>query len=418
MQIGGTTLELVLGDITEQTVDVIVNAANAHLAGGGGVDGAIHRKAGTSLIEETRQKYPNGCPTGSAVVTGAGNLSAKFVFHAVGPRWNGGTGGEAEQLRSAYRKCLELAVENHCESIAFPSISTGAYGYPINQAAEIALQTVKDFCNEKPDSGMTLVRFVLFSGGDFQVYAGVLDGQTSSEQEYSGKAKPNTLSVNILADSSGSMANIADDMSGSLNTLMEENRNIPAEVTVTYSIFSTAYMPQFAEKPIQDVPPFKIVPTNSTALLESACKMINEVDARFAAMPEYPEKVMFVIVTDGQENASAPEYTRTRLFSLIKRQTEKRNWVFLYFGANQDAIQEAQSFGIDGDKALNWRASKAGVARNSERMSLKMKQMAAAKFEMLQDVAFDDEDREETAPPPVEDSPRRRGLLSFLKGWR
>jgi O-acetyl-ADP-ribose deacetylase (regulator of RNase III) len=176
MQIGGTTLELVLGDITEQTVDVIVNAANAHLAGGGGVDGAIHRKAGTSLIEETRQKHPNGCPTGSAVVTGAGNLSAKFVFHAVGPRWHGGNGGETEQLCSAYHKCLELAVENHCGSIAFPSISTGAYGYPVNQAAEIALQTVNDFCIKKQDSGMTLVRFVLFSGDDFQVYAAVLDG--------------------------------------------------------------------------------------------------------------------------------------------------------------------------------------------------------------------------------------------------
>jgi hypothetical protein len=202
------------------------------------------------------------------------------------------------------------------------------------------------------------------------------------------------MNVSILADSSGSMANIADDMSGSLNTLMEENRNLPTEVTVTYSIFSDTYMPQFTEMPIRNVPPFKIVPSNTTALLESACKMINEVDARFAAMPEYPEKVMFVIVTDGMENASAPEYTRTRLFSLIRRQTEKRNWVFLYFGANQDAIQEAESFGISGDKAVNWCANTEGVRRNTARVSRKMKQMEAMEVNLLQEIAFDDEDRQ------------------------
>jgi O-acetyl-ADP-ribose deacetylase (regulator of RNase III) len=212
LQIGSTTLELVLGDITEQTVDVIVNAANAQLAGGGGVDGAIHRAGGPAIMEETRRLYPQGCPTGSAVITGAGNLPAKFVFHAVGPSWHGGTGGEAEQLRSAYRKCLELAVENRCTSIAFPSISTGAYGYPLIEAAGAALQTLTDFLAANPKSGIELVRFVLFSGNDFETCANALDGKHTNEPkeyiEYIGKAKPNTMSINILADSSGSMANI------------------------------------------------------------------------------------------------------------------------------------------------------------------------------------------------------------------
>src|SRR5262249_5178616 len=127
VRIGVSALELVQGDITRQEVDVLVNAANSHLAGGGGVDGAIHLAAGLAVMEETRQRYPLGCPTGDAVVTGAGNLPVKFVFHAVGPVWRGGLQGEPELLRSVYRRCLELAGQQKCRSIAFPSISTGAY---------------------------------------------------------------------------------------------------------------------------------------------------------------------------------------------------------------------------------------------------------------------------------------------------
>jgi O-acetyl-ADP-ribose deacetylase (regulator of RNase III) len=394
-QMGSATVELVLGDITEQCVDAIVNAANARLAGGGGVDGAVHRRGGPAIMEETRQRYPKGCPVGSAVVTGAGALAARYVFHAVGPQWCGGRSGEEELLRGAYRKCLELAVENRCASIAFPSISTGAYGYPVGEAAAVALQAVRDFCREKPEGGVRLVRFVLFSPADFAVYAGVLgSGAAGAERKYVGKPKPNTMSINILADSSGSMANIAEDMSGSLNQLMAENKDLPAEVTVTYSIFSTDYMPQFAEKPIAEVPQFRITPTNSTALLESATRMIEEVDARFAAMPEHPEKVMFVIVTDGMENASRPGYTRSRLFSLIRRQTEERNWVFLYFGANQDAIQEAASMGIRRDRAMYYETNARGVHRNHERLSRKMEQLHESSLSTLCDIGFDAEDRE------------------------
>jgi O-acetyl-ADP-ribose deacetylase (regulator of RNase III) len=173
--IGNATLELITGDITEQSADALVNAANSRLAGGGGVDGAIHRKGGAAIMQETEKLYPQGCPTGSAVPTGAGNLKAKFVFHAVGPRWNGGNSGEPELLRSAYHRCLELATEKNCESIVFPSISTGVYGFPIEQAAGIALRTVADYLATNPTAGIKTVRFCLFSDDDFNVYGAALD---------------------------------------------------------------------------------------------------------------------------------------------------------------------------------------------------------------------------------------------------
>jgi O-acetyl-ADP-ribose deacetylase (regulator of RNase III) len=176
IDINNSRIELIRGDITDQVVDAIVNAANASLAGGGGVDGAIHRRGGPAIMLVTNQKYPGGCPTGSAVVSGAGNLKGKFVFHAVGPRWSGGTSGEPELLRSAYRTGLELAVKHDCQSIAFPSISTGIYGYPIQQAAPLAMQTVIEFLCEH-STPIQLVRFCLFSDTDLAVYEGVLENK-------------------------------------------------------------------------------------------------------------------------------------------------------------------------------------------------------------------------------------------------
>jgi O-acetyl-ADP-ribose deacetylase (regulator of RNase III) len=173
VQFGACRIELVQGDITAQRVDAIVNAANSRLAGGGGVDGAIHRAAGPTLIEETRVKYPEGCPTGSAVATSSGRLSAKFVFHAVGPIWRGGVAGEADLLASAYQRCLELAVEHECHSIAFPAISTGVYGYPMDLAAERSLATARAYLlkHQQPE----LIRFVLFDGGSFGAFARALE---------------------------------------------------------------------------------------------------------------------------------------------------------------------------------------------------------------------------------------------------
>lgn len=165
-------LELHQGDITAQVVDAIVNAANSRLAGGGGVDGAIHRRGGPAIMDETRRRYPDGCPTGSAVISGAGELSARHVIHAVGPVWRGGQGGEERLLASAYRTALELARDHDCRSIALPALSTGAYGYPLELASLVALRTTIEFVEShgRPE----LVRFVLFGVQAFEVFASAL----------------------------------------------------------------------------------------------------------------------------------------------------------------------------------------------------------------------------------------------------
>jgi len=161
-----STLEVVQGDITHQDTEAIGNAANSALAGGGGVDGAIHRAGGPSLMSELKTKY-KGCPTGSAVITGGGNLKAKYVIHAVGPRYSGSP-QDPELLSGAYRKSLELCTQNKISSIAFPSISTGIYGYPVEEASRIALTTVMDYLKDHPE--IKLVRFVLFDSKTFGVY--------------------------------------------------------------------------------------------------------------------------------------------------------------------------------------------------------------------------------------------------------
>ncbi len=176
VQFGDCRIELCQGDITEQDVDAIANAANSELAGGGGVDGAIHRAAGPTLMNETRTLYPDGCPTGSAVATTGGRLKAKYVLHAVGPIWDGGTQNESKLLKSAYRTCLELCREHNCDSVAFPAISTGVYGYPMDLAAEIALNVARDFVVEY--NSPKLIRFVLFSDGASGAFARVLESMT------------------------------------------------------------------------------------------------------------------------------------------------------------------------------------------------------------------------------------------------
>jgi O-acetyl-ADP-ribose deacetylase (regulator of RNase III) len=160
VQFGEATLELVCGDIAQQCVDAIVNAANSRLMGGGGVDGAIHRAGGAAIMAETRRRYPQGCPAGDAVPSGAGNLPAKYVIHAVGPVYRGGGAGEAELLASAYRKALRVAAELECATVALPALSTGAYGYPLADAAQVALATVIEHMRGNALPG--LVRVMLF----------------------------------------------------------------------------------------------------------------------------------------------------------------------------------------------------------------------------------------------------------------
>jgi len=165
-------LEAIHGDITRQAVDAIVNAANTTLLGGGGVDGAIRRAAGVELLEACRRI--GGCPTGEARITAGYRLPAKHVIHTVGPVWSGGRRREPELLRGCYVNSLRLAAEHDLTSIAFPSISTGAYGYPIEQAAGIAVDTVREVL--RAPTSLELVRFVCFSAADLEVYRRLLDG--------------------------------------------------------------------------------------------------------------------------------------------------------------------------------------------------------------------------------------------------
>jgi O-acetyl-ADP-ribose deacetylase (regulator of RNase III) len=173
VRVANTDLRLLHGDITDQDTQAIVNAANSTLMGGGGVDGAIHRRGGPAILEECRHirsTLPTqGLPTGEAVVTTAGALPAKRVIHAVGPIWRGGNTNEAESLANAYRNSLRIAAEEGLRTIAFPSISTGAYGYPVERAAAIALRTVMAEIRRRIDA-FDEVRVVLFSPADLHIY--------------------------------------------------------------------------------------------------------------------------------------------------------------------------------------------------------------------------------------------------------
>ena len=177
-------LEVIMGDITTLKVDAIVNAANSSLMGGGGVDGAIHRAAGPALHEEClriageRRKLPGGpCPAGEAVITTAGNLPCKKVIHTVGPVWHGGSNGEAEFLASCYTKSLLLAREEGLESIAFPNISTGVFGYPKDKAAAIAVEAVRKTLSGPDFTGIRLVVFVCFDDENFILYRELLENE-------------------------------------------------------------------------------------------------------------------------------------------------------------------------------------------------------------------------------------------------
>lgn len=166
-----TLLHLVQGDITQQHVDAIVNAANNSLLGGGGVDGAIHRAGGPAILAECRRVGP--CPTGEVRLTGGGDLPAQYVIHAVGPIYDGNAERSAPLLAHTYRSCLDLAVQHQIRTMAFPSISTGAYGYPVDEAASVALDTIITFVRYDP--AIELVRFVLFDSRTFVAYHQALE---------------------------------------------------------------------------------------------------------------------------------------------------------------------------------------------------------------------------------------------------
>lgn len=175
MNLDSERIKLIQGDITRIKVDAIVNAANSSLMGGGGVDGAIHRAGGPAILEECREivARQGRCGTGNAVITSGGNLPAKYVIHTVGPIWHGGNNNEAKMLENAYRNSLKLAVDNRIETIAFPNISTGVYGFPKDRAAQSAVRSVQEFLKE--NNQVRQVYFVCFDQENFELYQKILN---------------------------------------------------------------------------------------------------------------------------------------------------------------------------------------------------------------------------------------------------
>lgn len=170
-----TTIEIVRGSVVEQDVDAIVNAANTAMQGGGGIDGVIHRAAGKGLMAELRRVAPNGAKTGAAVLTGGHNLKQPYIIHTPGPVWKGGRAKEAEKLAMCYRSCLEKAEEKGLTSIAFCSVSTGVYGYPLPLAAPVALGVVKEYLDSHPDTSLERVVFAMYQAPEFQAFTQAWD---------------------------------------------------------------------------------------------------------------------------------------------------------------------------------------------------------------------------------------------------
>jgi O-acetyl-ADP-ribose deacetylase len=191
--VGKTKLVLKQGDITLESTDAIVNAANSSLMGGGGVDGAIHRAGGSSILDEckTIRRQRGELPTGEAVMTTGGNLKAHHVIHTVGPVWHGGTHNEDQLLTSVYKNSLALAVKHNIRTIAFPCISTGVYGFPAERASRIAFQTVSEFVRK--NDAVREVRFIVFSKDDYQLYQ-ILFHEADSAKEAAKTPKGNVVS--------------------------------------------------------------------------------------------------------------------------------------------------------------------------------------------------------------------------------
>jgi O-acetyl-ADP-ribose deacetylase len=187
----GKKLRLLVGDITKIRVDAMVNAANSGLRGGGGVDGAIHRAGGPAIMRELDgiRASAGGCPTGSAVTTGAGSLPAQYVFHAVGPVYHDGRHGEPEQLANCYRKCLDLAEQHGVRTISFPAISTGVYGYPLEEAAAVALDTIAERLAH-PDCPIRDILLVLFDPGSYTAYARIAAARVTSSRSGESPSSP------------------------------------------------------------------------------------------------------------------------------------------------------------------------------------------------------------------------------------
>ena len=465
-------LQIVRNDITKMNVDAIVNAANESLLGGGGVDGCIHRAAGPELLAECETLH--GCETGSAKITKGYKLPCKYVIHAVGPRWYDGRHGERELLISCYQTSLMIAKEYGCESVAFPLISSGIFGYPKDQALKVAIDTISSFLLENE---MT-VYIVIFDRKAYQIsgklFADIasyiddryVDEHTDSRSERlrrmsafrmeepmpcessvcdeaiekltapmavsSEKAatlddalgqidesfsemllrkidergmtdaqcykkanidrklfskirsdksykpsKPTVIAFAIALElplvEMKDMSGLEADTIGGFNSMIEKQKKENGEALISTVLFDNVSEVIHDRVPVQRVEPMTdrdYSVRGCTALLDAIGGAIHHIGNvhKYARNEDVPEHTLFVITTDGMENASR-RYDSEAVKKMIERQKEKYSWEFLFLGANIDAVETAKHFGIGADRAVNYHSDHEGTQLNYEVLS-------------------------------------------------
>lgn len=371
---------MIRNDITKVAADAIVNPANRNLLQGSGTSRAIYQAAGEQELTAACEAIGR-CDLGRAVCTPAFGLSAKYVFHAVCPAWHGGGFGEAEQLAGAYHSALELAAEYHCESVAFPLLSSGNYGYPKEQAFRIAVDTITQYVMEHD----LTVYLVLYDRDSLAVSRKLF----ASVEEY--------IDDHYVAqnDESYGFCRRRRELS-ERRRLLEEDAAVPMLGAVPAPVaaprtarsleslmdnlgesFTTRLLRLIDERGLKDSTVYYV--RGCTALLDAiGCGMEKMVNIqRHLPEDERAEKVIFVITTDGLENASK-RFSYEKIRRMIEREKEQYGWEFLFLGANMDAVKEAARFGISSDRAVRFENDAQGVAVNYHVVSETVSRMREA----------------------------------------
>lgn len=386
--------EIVRNDITKMKVDAIVNAANTALQMGGGVCGAIFKAAGRNELQEACDTL-GPIQTGQAVITDGFHLPAKHIIHTAGPVYQDGQQGEADLLRSCYINSLKLAQQNGCESVAFPLISSGIYGYPKDQALAVATAAIREFLQNNDMTVYLVVfdqrAFILSEKllGTVSAYIDahyvdehldkdrrrkLLETETRIFREIdrtsAGVIQPSGTEQERLADAdkSGSMSGLEADTIGGYNAMLAKQKAVDGEAYITTVLFDNHYEllhDRINLKAVQPITEKEYYVEGSTALLDAIGRTIDKIGkAQKNTAPDYQaEKVLFVITTDGMENASR-EYTYDKVKAMVEHHKSKFGWEFIFLGANIDAAETAGRFGIASDRAQNFHADSQGTQLN------------------------------------------------------
>ena len=399
---------MIRNDITKVAADAIVNPANRKLLQGSGTSRAIYQAAGEQELTAACEAIGR-CDLGRAVCTPAFGLPATYIFHAVCPAWHGGFFGEAKQLAGVYHSALELAAEYHCESVAFPLLSSGNYGYPKEQAFRIAVDTITQYVMEHDltvylvlyDQHSLAVSRKLFASVEEYIddhyvaqndesyefdrrrreyfvacpltfcppFCGILLPTKAIHHKTEGiVVKKNLTELVFILDRSGSMGGLEQDTIGGFNAMLTRQKEQEGEANVTTILFDHEVQLLHDRFPLHAVAPLTekdYYVRGCTALLDAIGygmeKMVNI--QRHLPEDERAEKVIFVITTDGLENASK-RFSYEKIRRMIEREKEQYGWEFLFLGANMDAVKEAARFGISSDRAVRFENDAQGVAVN------------------------------------------------------